>query len=132
MSKRNQNFSLYAGESPLIFIELDNPDGSAFDPSGSTLNWWAATTSHEASADVLIKKSLGSGLTIYGTGVNLKLNSIDTINLPPGYYYHELKIFMPGGDVSLACTGTMVLRPSFDMRNLAFARFAGSGALKNP
>jgi hypothetical protein len=113
MSKRNQNFSLYAGESPLIFIELDNPDGTPFDPSSSTMHWWAAKTNHEASADVLIKKSLGSGLTVVpSSGVNLKLSATDTVNLAPGYYYHELKLFMPGGDVSLACTGTMVVRGS--------------------
>ena len=46
MSKRNQDFDLYQGESKVIFIALANADGSPFDPAGATMSWWLARTSH--------------------------------------------------------------------------------------
>jgi len=116
MTQRNQDFSLYVGESQTVSIAITNPDGTPFDPTLSTLQWWAAPNWYDTGVDVLIKKSLNQGITA-GTGgvVDIELDASDTANLVAGYYYHELKIFLPDGGVSTACTGTMVVRPAFHM-----------------
>ena len=112
MSKRNQDFDLYAGESKVIFIKLDNADGTPFDPAGSMMEWRLAKTSH---SDATLQKTLGSGLILSTGGVNVVLDSADTYDLRPEIWYHELKV-MTGDKVAVTTVGHVHLRPALDMR----------------
>jgi len=112
MAKRNQDFDLYAGESKVVFIKLDNEDGSPFDPVGSTMEWWLAKTSH---SDALTKKTLGSGLILSPGGVNVALGSEDTYDLRPELYHHELQV-TKDGKLAVVTVGTAHIRACLDMR----------------
>ena len=112
MSKRNQDFDMYIGESRTVFIALTNADGTPFDPVGATMEWWLAKTNHSAKT---VSKTLSSGLAISPGGVNIILETDDTYDLKPEIYYHELKITMPSG-LSVATVGAVHLRPALDMR----------------
>src|SRR5262245_45845884 len=133
MTKTNQDFHLYWGESKTIFVDLNNPDGSPLNPANTQMQWWLAKTWHSIDADddgVMIKKSLGDGLTIVTNGVNIQLDAADT-QLMPEIYYHELKLFLPGGGVSSAMVGTAVIHPALDMRprpNIAISAASVSGS----
>jgi hypothetical protein len=118
MTMTNQDIALYKGESRLLFVEIDLADGQPFDPEGSTLQWWVGkSTSAIANGDVVIKKALGTGINLVTGGIEIELLAEDTADLVPNYYAHQLAIFGPAGDVSIALVGTMVLRPSMDMRS---------------
>ena len=112
MSKRNQDFDLYAGESKVVFIAITNADGTPFDPAGSAMEWWLAKTS---TSDKIVAKTLGSGLAISPGGVNIILDSEDTYDLRPELYHHELQV-TKDVRVSVVTVGTVHLRPSLDMR----------------
>ena len=113
MTVRNQNFSMHVGEAKTVFVALTNEDGSAFDPAGSTMEWWLAKTSH---SDKIMQKKLGEGLRLSPGGVCIVLASADTYDLPPELYYHELKLNI--GSTGLSVVGTVHLRPAPDMREV--------------
>jgi hypothetical protein len=112
VSKRNQNFDMYIGESKVVFIALTNADGTPFNPAGATMEWWLSRTVH---SEKTIRKTLSSGLAVSPGGVNIILESEDTYDLKPEIWYHELKITMPSG-LSVATVGAVHLRPALDMR----------------
>jgi hypothetical protein len=112
VSKRNQDFDMYQGEDKVVFIKLDNADGSPFDPTDSTFEWWLAKTNHSAKT---VSKTIGSGLTVMPGGVNIALASADTYDLKPEIWYHELKV-TKGGVLSVTTVGAVHLRPALDMR----------------
>jgi len=130
VSLDNQNFSMRVGESRLVFFELDVSDGSPFNTAGSSMQWWLSKTPFSMGTDVLVKKTSASGIAIVTNGINVTLTSDDTDDLDPGYYYHELKVFLPGGGLSSAANGTVRLRPSLDMRILSQSLMGGLGGLK--
>lgn len=113
MSKANQNFDMYIGETKTIFIKLTNEDGTEFDPAGCTMEWWLAQTSH---SDRILKKTLTLGLVLTTGGVNVILDSTDTYDLKPELYYHELKVYLGTSGLSVSTIGTAHLRPALDMR----------------
>jgi hypothetical protein len=120
MSKTNQNFSLFRGESRSIFVELDAVEGEPFNPPENTMiEWWVGRSAATLGDDkgVVIKKSLGSGITLIGGGVSIMLAAEDSADLPPGFYAHQMVVVLPNGGVSVAMTGTFVLRGSMDMRS---------------
>ena len=103
---------MYQGESKVVFIKLDKEDGTPFDPTGCTMEWWLAKTSHSAKT---LSKTIGSGLILSAGGVNVSLESEDTYDLKPEIWYHELKVTLPNG-LSVATVGAVHLRPALDMR----------------
>ncbi len=117
MSKANQNFSLYRGETRVVFIDLDAASGQPFDATGSLMRWCLARTPYaiDDGDEILIEKSLGDGLAVTTGGVNITLLSSDTY-LDPNLYYHELRVFLPNGGESLSCTGTVHVRAALDLR----------------
>jgi len=112
VTKRNQDFDMYQGESKVVFIKLDNADGTPFDPTGATMEWWMAKTSHSSKT---LQKTIGSGLILSTGGVNISLESEDTYDLKPEIWYHELKVTSPSG-LSVVTVGAVHLRPALDMR----------------
>lgn len=121
LTQDNQNFSMRRGESRLIFIDLDVSDGSPFNPANADIVWWVAKSPFSIDdvdpekSEILIKKGLGTGITVVTNGINIELEPADTHDLQPGYYYHELKVFLQYGGISSAVNGTIRLRPSFDI-----------------
>jgi hypothetical protein len=104
---------MYIGESKTVFIKLENEDGTAFDPSGCTMEWWLAKTAY---SDSILDKNLTSGLVLEPGGVNVILDSDDTYDLKPELYYHELKVYLGSTGVSVSTIGIVHLRPALDMR----------------
>jgi hypothetical protein len=120
VSRKNQNFSLYRGESKIVFIALSNADGTEFDPTGCAMRWWMAKSPYSIinnDDEVLVEKTLEDGGLVLATGgVNVRLIASDTF-VVPNIYYHELKVFLPGGGVAMTCTGYIMVRSSSDMRS---------------
>jgi hypothetical protein len=135
MSAVDQDFSLYRGESRILFVDLNLDDGTDLDLTGATLEWCVGKSASTLAADAVIRKASGSGISIVESGINIQLQSDDTADLVPGYYAHELKIFSADGSVSTACVGTMVLKHSIDMRvrpqvTAGVASASGSGNVR--
>ena len=123
MTKRNQDFSMFVGESKTIFIALSNEDGSPFDPAGNDFQWRLAKTAH---SDPLITKRLGSGLVLVDGGIDVLLASEDTADLRPELYYHELQIRIGSTGLSVSTTGCLHLRAALDMRVMPMAKRKGA------
>lgn len=117
MTIRNQDVKINRGDSYALFIELTQADGTSFDPTlNVVMKWRMLATSHDLDEDALIRKDLGSGITIVTTPVHgaiIDLSATDT-NLPPGIYYHEFKVW-DGEDVTTTTTGAFIVRRAIIM-----------------
>lgn len=112
MTIRNQDIKVNRGDSYTIFIALTQADGTPFDPTiNAVMKWRMVDTSHDLDVDAWIRKDLGSGITIVTSpvkGVNIALSKEDT-NLPPGIYYHELKVW-DVNDTTTTTSGAFIIR----------------------
>jgi len=100
MTKINQNFNMYAGESKNIIFTVTLPqDKTTLD--GTTIIWKLYTSTHE----YLMKDNLDlGGITIDNNICTVKLLSNDTLNLN-GKYYHRLEIIDIDNNLSVVSTG---------------------------
>lgn len=112
MTLRNQDVKVNRGDTALLFVALTNADGTPFDPTANAvMKWRMVDTSHDLDMDAHIRKDLGSGITIVSApikGANIALSKEDT-NLPPGIYYHELKVW-DVNDVTTTTSGAFIVR----------------------
>jgi hypothetical protein len=114
----NQNFALFCGEDKVLSVALDGynlDDITAFE-------WWVAKSVFGdllTPGDVLIRKSLGSGIELDGTaGITITLDAADSRDVKPEIYYHELKVTLTGGSTKVAMTGNAVIRMSLKMETV--------------
>jgi hypothetical protein len=114
----NQNFALFCGEDKVLSVALDGynlDDIAAFE-------WWVAKSVFGdllTPGDVLIRKSLGSGIELDGTaGITITLDAADSRDVKPEIYYHELKVTLTGGSIKVAMTGNAVIRMSLKMETV--------------
>lgn len=112
MTLRNQDVKINRGDTALLFVALTNADGTPFDPTANAvMKWRMVDTSHDLDIDAHIRKDLGSGITVVTSpvkGANIALSKEDT-NLPPGIYYHELKVW-DANDVITTTSGAFIIR----------------------
>jgi hypothetical protein len=114
----NQNFKVFRGDSHTLHIDLTQADGTPYDPSlSAVLRWRLAVSPYADETDAMIRKSLGNGIAVAGSGVDITLNPEDT-DIPIGLYYHELKVW-EGTDVATTTIGNALIRPAVQMGDLA-------------
>jgi hypothetical protein len=121
---RNQNVKINRGDSVTIFVAVTNADGTSFDPTANAVFKWRLTNNaYDLDEEALIRKDLGSGISLVTSpikGVNISLSDLDT-TLPPGFYYHELKVW-DNVDTTTVMTGLVILKRVMKMvkEDLAF------------
>jgi hypothetical protein len=110
MTQVNQSGSIFQGEDKLISYGIAASDGSSQDQTGNTACW--SLRDENISAISFCKISGGSGITIDGSLVQVKLNVEDTASLS-GEYTTELKANASGCIVVLATGIFRILESSF-------------------
>ena len=110
MTKNNQSASLYQGEDKLIQYGITASDGTSQDQTGNTACW--SLRDENISTISFCKISGGSGITIVGSLVQVKLAPDDSASLS-GEYTTELKANASGCIVVLATGIFRILESSF-------------------
>lgn len=123
MTRINQDFEVYAGNTRTVRFTAWEPDPTSTDPeaerilnlTGHTLHWVAKRVlSRDEDDDPAIEKSTPTGVVITdaaGGQCEVRLLPADTENLV-GSYYHELESTDGAGTVSTISTGVMTVKRS--------------------
>lgn len=104
MTKKAQNFEMWAGDSKSLVITVTGSSGAGHDLSGASVVW---TLKENVDSASLIKRSTdsGCGISISTSTLTISLSPTHTENLS-GVYYHEGEATDPTGDVSTLFVGT--------------------------
>ena len=109
MTKTNQDFAIYIGNTRNLDISVVDDDGDAKNITGATITW---TLERRAGETPLITKTVDSGITIIdGAGgvFRVALSTTDTDGLAAGTHYHEAEVTL-GSDVGHVTTGRVVVK----------------------
>lgn len=108
MTKKNQDFETYAGDTFIISASISGSDGGAYDLTAvSSMKWMLMEAPGAAS---LLSKGYqnGTGITISASIATITGTAGDTSSLA-GIYYHELQIVDSVGRVSTAMVGNAII-----------------------
>ena len=89
MTIKNQNFSMYAGETKEIKATITKEDGTSLDLTGAKLVW-SLRKGELSSVNILTKTTAGGSITTAGNVATIKLSSVDTKELVGADFFHEL------------------------------------------
>jgi hypothetical protein len=112
MTKKNQNFSMVAGDTMLINIGVTDSNGTPINLTGCSITWIVKKT--VKAPIVLVTKTTQDDIAIRDVRKGLfvvKLNSQDTAGFD-GRMYHEAKVKDAFGDVATVATGLITFVPS--------------------
>lgn len=112
MPAENQNVVIPAGDSLDIVLAVKTEAGVDVPLAGATVRWWMGRSRVSVGDDVLIKKSIGSGIAIVGATATVSLAPANTDSIPPGTYYHEAEVVFADGSVSTVTTGSFTIGPT--------------------
>ncbi|MGU3539962.1 hypothetical protein [Methylobacterium sp. A54F] len=118
MPALDQTLALWAGDTRRVTIPVRDADKSAPNLSDATAAWWMgdAPTSAAEPKRVLIRKATGAELTIVQVdgvwSLRFTIETEDTLNLPPGAYYHEAEVTDADGNRSTVTVGRFVIQPT--------------------
>ncbi len=104
------NFSMFAGDTMTITVNVKDADGDAVSIASSTINWAAHEKISETAA---LTKSTSSGISITdGAGgvFTIALAAEDT-SFMAGDYYHETQVTFSDSTDMTVLTGTMTVTP---------------------
>jgi hypothetical protein len=112
MTATNQDVRLTKGDARAIVIPLESPDETEITVSAAT--WWLGKALNSTGADVVLSKSLGSGITL---GIDdddvpfltVSITGANTSSLTPGTFYHQARITDISGKSYTVTTGKFVL-----------------------
>ena len=104
----NQNFQLFRAEDKVLKVEMTGYDLA----TATELEWWIALS--PSAVDMIIGKTLTTGIVVVGTSVEITIASSDTAAIKPDIYYHELRIKQADGTVKVAMTGNVSIRMSLN------------------
>lgn len=105
MTKQNQDFSMYAGNSKFIRFRVDG----AQDLTGASFRWIVRGS---GGTEAVLDKTSGDGITVEGGEAQIKLTPADTKNLV-GRYYHECAMTDESGNVSTIFIGNVTFNKSY-------------------
>ena len=105
------DFEMHQGDDKHLLISVLDEAGDAKSLAGVlSIRWWFAKK--VTTADALVEKSVGSGITIVGSSVDgvlqVDIDSEDTLSLK-GNFYHELEVIDSAGDIATVLRGTMTV-----------------------
>jgi hypothetical protein len=112
MTTRAQQIDFYPRETKTIVIKLV-ADGASYPTANPDVQfiWTLAKTADAAESEVLLRKSLGDGITVSESEpgvIEIALSSADTA-MEPTWYFHQLTI-IDGDDRSVALVGAVQVR----------------------
>ena len=97
MTEIAQNDILWAGDNRTYVITVHDQQGQAIDLTGATA-FWRLAKSAKAAADLVSKASATGGIVLDEVGgtwrLSVFLDHADTVNIPPGEYYHEARVIL--------------------------------------
>lgn len=103
MTKKNQNFELWQGETMVITVPITDSDGNPKSLSGATVVWKATSGSYSL-------EKAGSIVSV--NSVQITLTPADTIDLPVRAYRHECRVIDVDSNQNVVFEGDMVLHES--------------------
>lgn len=106
------DFVVYTGNTKYLRVTLTDPDGSAHNLTGESINFVAKATK---AGDALITKNLVSGIEVVnaaGGVLKVSLLPADTTNLTEGSYYYEIKVTSALNEPVTVLDGLMVVKKS--------------------
>ncbi|MBI4695572.1 MAG: hypothetical protein HY749_16265 [Gammaproteobacteria bacterium] len=115
MAKTGQDDTFYCNNPrTLRYTIADEEVGGALDLTGLAPKWALVRLKSDGTYDAtpVLQKVLNSGITIVSVvdgQLNVQIDPVDTRDLAPGKYYHELEIFDNTGNGIVAATGTLTL-----------------------
>lgn len=104
MTKKNQDFEMFAGNSKDIIITMADSSGL----SGATIKW---VLKKSVNGQLITMKTVGGGISIGLTFFTVRLNPADTEGLS-GRFYHEAELTDVLGNVSTVTTGHVTIEAS--------------------
>ncbi|MBN9444397.1 hypothetical protein [Bosea sp. (in: a-proteobacteria)] len=110
MPAENQILDCRAGDSVSFYFDVRDQAGALVPLDGSDVLWWCGRSQSAKGDDVLIKKQVGSGLSISGSRVTVAIDPSDTQDVTAGVYYHEAKVFFADGVVKMVLCGPLRLK----------------------
>lgn len=115
--KLNQDVTIWQGNQKVLLFNVTNKDGTVADLSAATaINWKVGKNPRSSGTDVLITKSLGSGIALTATPgqFSVTIAATDTQSIAGGTYYHEAEVDSPStGPVDVA-TGKFIIQDSLN------------------
>lgn len=105
MTKRNQNFDMFAGDTKDIIVTMTDSTNL----SGASVKW--SLRRGGARGPLVASKTTSSGVTTSGTSFTVRLSSADTSSLV-GQFYHEAEVTDVSGNVSTVTIGEIKIEPS--------------------
>lgn len=111
MTRKNQYFSMVAGDDQDLVVTVKNEAGVVVDITGSTIKWAMKKT---VNGQAQVSKTTTSGITLTtpSSGVfTISLGSVDTQTLS-GRYYHEAELTNNIGKKKTIMTGFANIEPS--------------------
>lgn len=105
------NFSIFAGDTKVITVTVQDDDGDAVTISSSTIEWRCIEDTNGTAA---LTKTTSDGISITdGSGgkFTITLTAGDT-SFMSGDYYHEAQITFSDSTIMTILTGTMTVVPS--------------------
>lgn len=107
MTKKAQNFEMWAGDTKNLVVTITGSDSAGYSLASASVTWILEETPGSGS---LIRKhisgsSSGSGITISTSTLTIDLDPSDTVNLS-GTYYHEAEATDISDQVATLFVGT--------------------------
>lgn len=108
MTKTNQDFTIYAGNTAEISASISGSDAGAYDVSSASIEWTMQEYPKSAS---LVRKTTDSGITVSTSIVTITIDASDMQNYA-GTYHHEARATDASDRVSTLFTGNVIIYKS--------------------
>jgi hypothetical protein len=107
MTKLNQDFTIWQGETISLQVPITDGDGNPAGLAGADVTWKAT-----AGSASLTKTGTVIDINDTNDGVQIDLDTDDTKSLSPNRYRHECRVVDGTGDHNVVFEGVMVLKAS--------------------
>jgi hypothetical protein len=102
---------MFSGDTKIVGVTITNKDKTTTDLTGATIRWALKRSVHSI-ADEAVKDTISGGVLITEPSkgkCQVSIDPVDTADLSPGYYYHEMEVTSASGVVSTVLSGTITI-----------------------
>jgi len=111
MTAENQPLEVPVGDTLVFYLPVTS-DGEDVPLDGAQVQWWLGRKANSHGADVVLKKSIGNGITVDGSTATVTLTATDTRAFKPGFLYHQAKVIFANGVEKTTTTGPFEFKPA--------------------